>query len=193
MLSDRAVLTATGVLFLMVATNYTSTLLSCDMQYTLREQMWAKHVVGLGLITFLIIAVDRERYIQEAEEEKTNVVGLILRNALLIYLFFLILTRARLVFNLVVVVCILTYMLLDIEIRVRLNAPRDAEGIPIASLIRAQYYLIYLALAGMVVGFIDYFLKQRRDKGSDFRFGQFLFGVPHCQRFTNTDTRATNV
>jgi hypothetical protein len=184
MLSDRAMLTATGVLFLMVATNYTSTLLSCDMQHTLREQMWAKHVVGFGLVVFLIIAVDRERYVQEAEEQKTNVVGLVLRNALLIYLFFVILTRARLVFNLIVVVCILTYMLLDIEIRVRLNAPRNAEGVPIATLIRAQYYLIYLALAGMVVGFIDYFLKQRRDKGTDFRFTQFLFGVPHCQRFS---------
>ena len=155
------------LLFLVVSGNYIGELLGCKTQKLLSENIYMKHIVLLCLIYFTINLVG---------EKKKHPVN-ILKNTLILWLFYLVLTKMNLQFT-IIVLCLLFSLYIWDEYQGYLDESKEDYNKERYESI--QLYLQYSIIGFMLVGFVLYYIKQRKEHSKDFSNIKFLLGKSTC-------------
>ena len=155
------------LLFLVVSGNYIGELLGCKTQKLLSENIYMKHIVLLCLIYFTINLVG---------EKKKHPVN-ILKNTLILWLFYLVLTKMNLQFT-IIVLCLLFSLYIWDEYQDYLDESKEDYNKERYESI--QLYLQYSIIGFMLVGFVLYYIKQRKEHSKDFSNIKFLLGRSTC-------------
>jgi hypothetical protein len=177
-MDSNVLLNCFGLLFLTILSNFSDRLLSCDLQAKCVENVWVKHILTYLLLMFFIVAIDKKAY--ETAAQKQWVVPWIFLMTLVVYLMFLIITKMDAVYAFGVLVCIVAYMLIDIE---KTGKHEKGDTQTVERLNQVQLGLVLMMIAAGSYGFVTYFFRQRREYGDQFRYSTFLLGTPTCARF----------
>jgi hypothetical protein len=155
------------LLFLVVCGNYIGELLGCQTQKLLSDNMYAKHITLVCLIFFTINLIG---------DTKLHPVE-VAQKSVLLWLFYLILTKMNVQVTLVVLCLLFTLYVFD-EYQSYLDESKEDYD-------KEQYetyklYLQYAIMMIMVFGFITYYMKQRKEHRKDFNLVSFLVGTSQC-------------
>ena len=161
-----------GVLLLILAIsgNFIAETLGCKSQKLLSENMVAKHVVILFIIYFSL---------GFASESNPNPM-ILLRNSVSIWVLFLLFTKMSLKFNIFVFGLVVLYHFIYTYINYYSSLDKKKYKKEIDNYNKILYYLKYLIIGSLIVGFILYYNKQRKDYGKNWSTFKFIFGVNKC-------------
>ena len=155
------------LLFLVVCGNYIGELLGCKTQQLLSENIYMKHIVLLCLIFFTINLIS----------DKKGHPFDILKKTILLWLFYLILTKMNIEFTIVVLFLLFSLYVFD-EYQNYLDESNEEYN-------KEEYeqnkiYLQYLIVGIALIGFIMYFMKQKKEHSKNFDPFKFILGTSEC-------------
>jgi hypothetical protein len=162
-----------GVLLLILAIsgNFIAETLGCKTQKLLTENMLAKHVVILFIIYFSL---------GFASESNPNPM-ILLRNSVSIWVLFLLFTKMSLNFNIFVFGLVVLYHFINTYINYYSSLDKKKYKKEIDNYNKILYYLKYLIIGLLIVGFVLYFNKQRNEYSKNWSTFKFIFGVNKCK------------
>ena len=162
-----------GVLLLILAIsgNFIAETLGCKTQKLLTENMLAKHVVILFIIYFSL---------GFASESNPNPM-ILLRNSVSIWVLFLLFTKMSLNFNIFVFGLVVLYHFINTYINYYSGLDKKKYKKEIDNYNKILYYLKYLIIGLLIVGFVLYFNKQRNEYSKNWSTFKFIFGVNKCK------------
>ena len=162
-----------GVLLLILAIsgNFIAETLGCKTQKLLTENMLAKHVVILFIIYFSL---------GFASESNPNPM-ILLRNSVSIWVLFLLFTKMSLNFNIFVFGLVVLYHFINSYINYYSSLDKKKYKKEIDNYNKILYYLKYLIIGLLIVGFVLYFNKQRNEYSKNWSTFKFIFGVNKCK------------
>ena len=155
------------LLFLVVCGNYIGELLGCQTQKLLSENMYMKHIVLLCLIFFTINLVD---------DQKRHPIE-VFKNTLLLWFFYLVITKMNIQFTIVVLFLLFSLYVFD-EYQSYLDESNEEYNKEDYE--QNKIYLQYLIIGIALVGFLMYFMKQKRDHSKNFDPIKFILGSSKC-------------
>ena len=161
------------VLYLLVLTNYSAELVSCRLQHQFQSNMLMKHVVGLLIVTFLVVAVAGEN----ADRKIIHIVAF----SLGVYLWFLMTARCDMYIVIPVLVLLLVAYTVSLS---KSRAEREGEAAKASRFRRIQNWLAGAALVLSVIGFVLYVIEKKREYGASFDIVKFFNGQVKCRNFT---------
>ena len=155
------------LLFLVVSGNYIGELLGCQTQKFFSESMYAKHIILICLIFFTINLIG-ENSVHPLE---------VLKKSLLLWSFYLILTKMDLNITLVVLSLLFSLYVYDEYQKYMDNNKINYD--------KKQYennkvYIQYLIMIIILIGFIKYYLRQKKEHKSEFNHIKYLLGTSQC-------------
>jgi len=162
-----------GVLLLILAIsgNFIAETLGCKTQKLLTENMLAKHVVILFIIYFSL---------GFASESNPNPM-ILLRNSVSIWVLFLLFTKMSLNFNIFIFGLVVLYHFINTYINYYSGLDKKKYKKEIDNYNKILYYLKYLIIGLLIVGFVLYFNKQRNEYSKNWSTFKFIFGVNKCK------------
>jgi len=155
------------LLFLVVCGNYIGELLGCKTQQLLSENIFMKHIILVCLIFFTINLIG---------EKKLHPIEVV-KKSVLLWFFYLILTKMNLQFTLVVLFLLFSLYVFD-EYQSYLDENKSEYDKEIYN--EYKNYLQYTILGIMIFGFVSYYLKQQKEHSKDFDNIKFLLGTVKC-------------
>lgn len=159
--------------YLLVACNYVKEIFGCGLQTMLDQNIYAKHVVAILLLFFLVVIINPEYADQQ-----------ITRNVLLtlgIYAWFLITTRTPVYVMLVVLVLLLASYIMSLA-RKRQEEEKDDVAATRSRIL--QHRLAVSAFVFSVFGFVLYAIEKKREYKSKFAWSKFFSGNLSCRGYT---------
>jgi len=159
------------LLILAIAGNFIAETLGCKTQKLLTENMLAKHVVILFIIYFSL---------GFASESNPNPM-ILLRNSVSIWVLFLLFTKMSLNFNIFVFGLVVLYHFINTYINYYSSLDKKKYKKEIDNYNKILYYLKYLIIGLLIVGFVLYFNKQRNEYSKNWSTFKFIFGVNKCK------------
>jgi hypothetical protein len=162
--------------YMIVAANFLPELLGCRMQAILRNNMYVKHLTGWVLLFFLVVSVNPSM-------SSTKWWQVIIAS-LIIYLWFLIISRAPFSIACSTVLILLVIYLLSIQKDKYEKDKRDQNQDTVSRLTSIQNILIVVSVIMSVVGFCIYILEKKAEYGKKFEVLKFVFGNTKCRNFT---------
>lgn len=158
------------LMFLSIAGNFVAQTLSCGSQQVLSNNMFAKSLIVFFMIYFTM------------DFSSTEVVNptLQLKRSMLLWLFLLFFTKMDIYFTgVTLALLVITYIMNNFVQYYRKEEEINNDKIERMSKIMNVMELSIILL--ILVGFVKYFLKQRRDH-KNFTFTKFMLGVKTCRR-----------
>jgi hypothetical protein len=169
-------------LYLWLLFGFFTSLLGCDLQRLVTQNMFVKHFLALVCFFFLFTLLD---------PNNRAGIGQVWLKTVLVYILFVMSTRSKAWASIAVVVI----LIIDQTVKMHINYLMTQEGdvsclglncpLPIAEQIsrfnKLRRLLYMLIVVIIVAGFIHYYMYQKREWGSDFNMLTFLFGVPKCR------------
>lgn len=161
-----------GVLLLILAIsgNFIAETLGCKTRKLLSENMVAKHVVILFIIYFSL---------GFASESNLNPM-ILLGNSISIWVLFVLFTRMSLQFNIWVFGLVVLYHFINTYINYYSSKDKKKYKNIIENYSKILNYLKYLIIGSLIVGFVLYYNKQRKDYSKNWSTFKFIFGVNKC-------------
>lgn len=161
-----------GVLLLILAIsgNFIAETLGCQSQNLLRNNMIAKHIMILFIIYFSL---------GFASESNPNPL-ILLRNSVSIWVLFLLFTKMSLHFNIFVFGLVVLYHFINTYINYYSSLDKKKYKKEIENYSKILNYLKYLIIGSLIVGFVLYYNKQRKDYSKNWSTFKFIFGVNKC-------------
>jgi uncharacterized membrane protein YobD (UPF0266 family) len=164
--------------YMIVTANFLPELLGCRMQHVLRTNMYAKHFTGLVLLFFLVVLVNPAM--------SSDAIWKVLLTSVVIYVWFLMTTRAPFTIACLTVLLLLGVYIVNIRreqmVATGSDAPDDKAFVERLEAI--QYAMIATSVIISVVGFVVYAIEKSREYGDDFELLTFIFGNAECRNFT---------
>ena len=162
-----------GVLLLILAIsgNFIAETLGCSSQRLLSENMLAKHIVLLFIIYFSL---------GFASNENINPMNL-LQNSIAIWVLFLLFTKMQLHFNIFVFSLVVLYHFIDSYINYYSSKDKKKYKKYIDRYNKILTLLKYIIIGSLIIGFVIYFNKQRKDYSKNWSSFKFIFGVNKCK------------
>ena len=161
-----------GVLLLTLAImgGYIKNTLGCQLQKFLSENIIARNLVIIFIIYFSI-----------GFTSKKNINPFtIFKNALIIWVLYILYTKISLEFNIIVFFLIAIYHVINNYIEYyELEDPEKYKE-TIELLNKILDYLLYIIIGVTLIGFILYFNKERSDYSKNWSTLKFLFGTTKC-------------
>lgn len=163
------------ILFFMglnLLSNFSGELLPCDIQTTFATNMYAKHLLGAMLMLFFNIMNDPVN----AEN-----IGRSVGEALLLYLWFVLLSRTHALVALAIAGVVFSVYVIDIRYQrhVRDGGKESAEA---AGLKKASLVLKWVALGMTLAGVVHYMILKKKEYSDAFGVLRFFLGTPTCKR-----------
>lgn len=169
------------LLMLAVSGNFVGETLGCKTQYHMTNNMVIKQIIIFFMIYFTLI------YTSKKDVNPINS----LKNAILIWILFLMFTKMNLRFTTIsaVLLCILyvtgNYLEYYQNQGKKLKKNQVAEKKKLKekeqNMKTARHYLLIASGAVLVSGFTFYYFDKRREYGESFNTLKFIFGVENCQ------------
>ena len=159
---------ALAALYFLISSNFLGELFTCSLRKTLSNNMLAKHI--LAIITL---------YISIMVTSKFDKISIKIIATIFVYIWFIITTKCTAVYVLLILAIIaLNYLFnqyLDTDIK---DDKNKKEVYDLKSKVNKGILLLCFVIS--LIGFLQYYLKQKNDYGSKFHLGKFIFGVPDC-------------
>jgi len=168
---DDNIMNGVLLLILAISGNFIAETLGCKSQKLLSENMLAKHVVILFIIYFSL---------GFASESNPNPM-ILLRNSVSIWVLFLLFTKMSLNFNILVFGLVVLYHFINTYINYYSSLDKKKYKKEIDNYNKILYYLKYLIIGLLIVGFVLYFNKQRNEYSKNWSTFKFIFGVNKCK------------
>ncbi len=168
--------------YLLVFCNFTAELLGCNLQTVLRDNIYAKHIIALVLLFFLIIVVNPSY----ADQNILKNIGI----TLLIYLWFIITTRSPFSIMMMILVCLIAAYIANIA-KDRYTNEKKEDSANKAQLV--QNILAIAAVLLSIIGFFIYMYEKKLEYKDDFSFKRFFTGTTTCKRYTPDNARMRNI
>ena len=165
------IITGIFLLILAVSGNFVAETMSCQSQKVLSENMFVKHAVIILITYFSLGFASGENNIDPSE---------LFKQAIYIWIFFLMFNKMELFFTGVVVAMLTTLLICKNYISYYEKDNADKNKQIIDTLTRVSDYLFNGVLITTVIGFGLYFKKQHTDYYNDFSYTKFMFGSPKC-------------
>lgn len=162
-------MSALAALYLWLMFNYLQSLLNCDLQKILHENVYVKHLLGLIAFYFLFTVLDPNNNVS---------VGTIFVKTLVVYILFMMITKSKWYFAMTAVGLLLVDQILKNHISYLQK--KDAT-VDVKKYEKARFSIEMLMIAVIVLGYIHYFILQRRDYKGEFSWLKFIFGTKTCK------------
>jgi len=162
------------LLILAVSGNFVAETMGCKTQQLLTENMFVKHVV-LYLIIFFALGFTSE---DNALPSK------IAREALIVWMFFVMFTRMSLFFTMIVFLLLAFRYVINTYIEHYKQKSEKKNKKLIENLKNKGEIVVYVILLTLILGFSLYFRKQYNDwalKHKKWSTFKFIFGVRECK------------
>lgn len=162
-------MSALAALYLWLMFNYLNTLLNCDLQRLLHENVYIKHLFGLIAFYFLFTILD--------PNSETSVLITFIKT-LVVYILFMMVTKSKWYFSLTAISLLLTDQILKNHIA---YLKKKDPSVDTSKYEKARFALEITMVIIIVIGYIHYFIVQRKDHPSDFSWLKFVFGTKQCK------------
>ena len=142
------------LLFLVVSGNFIGGLLGCQAQKLLTHNIYAKHFVLLSLIYFTI----------DLTSDETLHPMKLFKKTIQLWLFYILFSNIDINFTIIIVILLIILYIVD-EYYTYFNTNKDKEQPPKQLMDNLKLiidYLGYIIIIILVIGFMIYFLKQKR-------------------------------
>jgi hypothetical protein len=160
--------TALAGMYLWLLFGFFSSLLGCDLQRTVTQNMYVKHLVALVTFFFLMTVID--------SNNKEGIAKTWLKT-IIVYLLFLMSTKSKLLASVTVLLVLVIDQTIKIHMQYLLQHNKN-EDLSIYQKVRDFLYLFLIIV--IVVGYIHYFIRARREFGQMFEYKKFIFGTNAC-------------
>lgn len=173
------------IAFLVIAGGYTTQIFSCSTQRFLSNNIYGKHLIGIGLI-FVFIMLEGGWDFDKKEQEKHSVDwsnGNCIDSMLYafgIYFILLLSSKMRLGWNALLFGLLFVLYFVNTQRLYYFNRNRINKGNN-QQLIDVEKKVLYSLPFILVVGVIDYFLYKKTQLGKDFSFYLFFLGNAVCR------------
>lgn len=158
-----------AALYLWLMFNYLSSVLNCDLQRMFRENALLRHLLGLIAFYFLFTVIDPNNNAH---------VLIVFWKTIVVYILFLLATRSRWYFA----TATLLLLLIDQVIKNHIAyLEKQNQMTYVEPWKRVRPILLWLIVSVILVGSVDYMLKQRRDRRNAFRWSTFFLGTNKCR------------
>ena len=152
------------LLFLVVTGNFIGQLLPCQIQTSLTNNMYIKHLVAFLILLFVI----------EIGERKYNTFYELFSNTLIVYVIFLLAIRMNSQF-------FMAFLLVIIAIyTLYLYKEKQTDSLIIQNVSKITNILYYIVILVLFIGVLESFIRNRKKYGNKFNFFTFFFGS-ECQ------------
>lgn len=162
-------MSALAALYLWIMFNYLNTLLNCDLQRLLHENVYIKHIFGLVAFYFLFTILDPSNNMG---------VGFTFLKTLVVYILFMMVTKSKWYFSLPVVGLLLIDQILKNHIA---YVKKDNPTIDVSKYEKARFALEITMISLIFIGYIHYFIIQKIDHKTNFSWLKFVFGTKQCK------------
>lgn len=159
--------------YLVVFCNFTAETLGCNLQYLLRTNMIAKHIISIVLMLFLVIFVNPK----EADKNILIKIGL----AIAVYFWFLITCRCPLFIMIIVLVLLMVIYIINAT-KTRYESENNTEKA--AQIDKTQKIIALIAFIISIIGFIMYLFEKYYEYGDEFSILKFFTGDVLCRNYT---------
>tara|TARA_B100002051_G_C16743057_1_gene645593 strand:+ start:4000 stop:4521 length:522 start_codon:yes stop_codon:yes gene_type:complete len=161
------------LLFLVVSGNFIGGLLGCQAQKLLTNNIYAKHFVLLSLIYFTI----------DLTSDETLHPNILFKKTIQLWVFYILFSNIDINFTIIIVILLIVlYVSDDYYTYFKNHSEKKEES---KELIQKLEIIIntlgYIIVTFLIIGFIIYFLKQKREKKNNFHFMKFLLGTVKCK------------
>lgn len=168
---DDNIMNGVLLLILAISGNFIAETLGCQSQKLLRNNMIAKHIMILFIIYFSL-GFASESYLNPM---------VLLRNSVSIWVLFLLFTKMSLYFNIFVFGLVVLYHFINTYINYYSSKDKKKYKKKIDNYNKILIYLKYLIIGSLIVGFVLYLNKQRKDHGKNWSTIKFIFGINKCK------------
>lgn len=155
--------TAISGLYLWLLFGYLSSMVSCDLQKMMQNNMIMRHSIGIIAFFFLFTVVDKDN--------KSPIISL-WGKTIYVYLLFLLLVKSKWYFSLPVLLCLVIDQTLKSHIDYLTNIDTNDKNIEKYKNYRNKLFTVMLLL--IVGGFVHYTFRQYNEFGKDFNFVTLL-------------------
>jgi uncharacterized membrane protein YjdF len=163
---------ALAALFLWIMFGSIYTLLNCDLQRALNDNIFIKHLTGIMAFFLLFNIID--------PNNKSHVVTTIAKT-FVVYLLFLMATKSKWPFIALALCLLFADQVLRNHVSYLKNKyPNDSEAEK--PFVKARTYIKWAIFAVIVMGFLHYLMRQYQDKGREFNFFKLVLGTGKCAR-----------
>ena len=173
MFEHKFIIKGMALLILAVACNFVSELFGCNLQYLLTQNMYLKHFILIFIIFFSINFTSNELINPHQ----------VLKYTLIIYTFFLLFTKMNIYFTLFILCNLIFqyYIYTHIDYHEKFPDKWDIDVIKFEYIFKV---LNYINVGVILIGFILYFIKQKKflRYKKNFNLFKFIFGIPICSR-----------
>ena len=174
------------LIFVIVASGYLKTILSCQMQYYLENISYYKHILGVIMVFVFIMSEGGWSFNQEENDMADNnwssgnaFHSLIF--AFLLYILLLLTAKSRIIFNIIFFIVIFILYIINTQrsyyyVRKFITDERNSF------ILKVELYIFIIAICILVYGLIDYILYQKNNYKSQFSWYIFLSGINNCTK-----------
>lgn len=161
---------AVFLLFIILAAGLAANTLNCNVQYLIANNpLFSQLFILLGVI----FTIDFTSKGDLSPEQ-------ILSRSLIIYVFYLLLTKQNFVTFSIIFILLLTIYYVNIKMNYDQKNGADVEGYK-----QNLNMLLYATGITTVIGYILYFMKQREEHYEHFDVLKFIFGTNKCDKLHN--------
>lgn len=158
-------------LYFLISSNFLGELFTCSLRKELSNNMIAKHV--LVIITLYISVIMTSNF----DELYQKILA-----TLLVYLWFLITTKCTAGYVMTILVLIILCYCVNEYINYISNKDNEKKEYFEKLKLKINRSVLVISVLISIVGFILYFLKQKKDHASNFNYIKFIFGSPDCSK-----------
>lgn len=172
------------VAFLVIAGGYATQIFSCSTQRFLSNNIYGKHVIGIGLI-FMFIMLEGGWSFDKKEEEKHDVDwsnGNCLDSMIYafgIYGLFLISSKTRILWNSIFFFMLFILYVTNTQRLYYFNRGHIEQDLN-KKILSGEKAVLYTLPLILTIGVVDYYLYKSNQLGNKFSFYLFLLGNPTC-------------
>jgi hypothetical protein len=172
------------LIYSIISSGYISEVLSCQMQHFMTHNKFARHILGIVMITVFIMMEGGWSFDKKEDDVYSNnwSSGNVLTTCIIaigIYLIFLISSKSQLVPN--ILFFSLTFILYAINTQRSYWLVREQISKELNErIVNFEIALLFACICILVYGFVDYVSYQRRSYGPKFDWSIFLLGTSQC-------------
>ena len=158
-------------LYLWLLFGFFTSLLGCDLQRLVSQNMYIKHFLALISFFFLFTLLD---------PGNRSSISQIWLKTVLVYVLFVMSTKSKAWAS----ILILVLLIIDQTLKTQLNYLNTQESPDAAVISRLEQWrrLLYqLMIVVIVAGFAHYYIYQKGEYGDTFNLPSFIFGTPKCR------------
>lgn len=161
------ILSGFAIVVFTLSISYCTTLLNCDLQHMLTNNAYARHLILLVSLFFVVAAFFPNQSIVDSWFQ-----------SVLVYLVFLLGSKS----TIIPIVITIILLIVDQNLRIQINYLQSKDpNTDVSTLKTIRTYILYAAIAVVLLGVAFYYVKKQNDYGDQFSTSTFFFGTNVCR------------